>query len=147
MNNACLAWTKVLVGIFFTFCTSMVVVGLQGVLPTFDDCGVWDANRTASGRTESNTALNNMFTLATSTINLSSLFVGFYISRLGPRITCATGGIIIAIGAVLFAFASQLQVDALWTVGYVIMACGGPFVCFSMFTLPERRSHIENSEV
>ena len=136
MNNACLAWTKVLVGIFFTFCTSMVVVGLQGVLPTFDDCGVWDANRTASGRTESNTALNNMFTLATSTINLSSLFVGFYISRLGPRITCATGGIIIAIGAVLFAFASQLQVDALWTVGYVIMACGGPFVCFSMFTLP-----------
>ena len=114
----------------------MVIVGFQGVLPTFDDCGVWDANRTANGKTQSNAALDNMFTLATSAINISSLFVGFYIARFGPRVACATGGIVITSGALIFAFASQLQIKALWTAGYVIMASGGPFVCFSMFTLP-----------
>ena len=129
-------WVKVAIGIFFTFCTSMIVVGFQGILPTFDDCSVWNASRGEHGRAASNSALDNMYTAATSAINISALFVGFYIRRVGPRVACATGGLIVALGALLFAFASKLDVPQLWTIGYIVMASGGPFVCFSMFTLP-----------
>jgi hypothetical protein len=41
--------------------------------------------------------------------------------------------VIIAAGSVAFAFSSDTY--PLWTVGYVLMGAGGPFVAFSVFSL------------
>jgi MFS family permease len=75
-----------------------------------------------------------MFTIAAVSTNVVALPVGTILDRFGPRICGIIGAISITIGALLFAFAAQLSVDA-YIPGYFFMALGGPFIFISSFQL------------
>jgi len=78
--------------------------------------------------------LNLMFTVAAVSTNVAALPVGTILDRYGPRTTSIIGALSIALGAVLFAFASQLPFDA-YIPGYLFLALGGPFIFIPSFQL------------
>lgn len=78
--------------------------------------------------------LNFMFTTAAVATNVCALPVGTVLDRYGPRISGIIGSILLAIGALLMAFATQLPFDA-YIPGYLFLALGGPFVFISSFQL------------
>ena len=75
-----------------------------------------------------------MFTTAAVATNVCALPVGTVLDRYGPRICGIIGSILLTIGAVLMAFATQLPFDA-YIPGYLFLALGGPFVFISSFQL------------
>ena len=75
-----------------------------------------------------------MFTTAAVATNVCALPVGTVLDRYGPRVSGITGSVLLAIGALLFAFASQLPFDG-YIPGYLFLALGGPFVFISSFQL------------
>jgi MFS family permease len=75
-----------------------------------------------------------MFTIAAVSTNVVALPVGTILDRYGPRVCGIIGAISITIGALLFAFASELSVDA-YIPGYLFLALGGPFIFISSFQL------------
>ncbi|EKD11887.1 uncharacterized protein L3040_009030 [Drepanopeziza brunnea f. sp. 'multigermtubi'] len=78
--------------------------------------------------------LNLMFTVAAVVTNVAALPVGAVLDAAGPRVCGIIGSIVLAIGALLFAFASQLPFDG-YIPGYLFLALGGPFVFISSFQL------------
>ncbi|KAJ4364086.1 hypothetical protein N0V83_009541 [Neocucurbitaria cava] len=78
--------------------------------------------------------LNLMFTIAAVSTNVVALPVGTILDRFGPRVCGIIGATSITIGALLFAFAKELPVDA-YIPGYLFMALGGPFIFISSFQL------------
>ena len=75
-----------------------------------------------------------MFTTAAVATNVCALPVGTVLDRYGPRISGIVGSILLIIGALLMAFATQLPFDA-YIPGYLFLALGGPFVFISSFQL------------
>ena len=75
-----------------------------------------------------------MFTIAAVATNCVALPVGTILDKYGPRISGMIGSILLAIGALLFAFATQLPFDA-YIPGYIFLALGGPFVFIPSFQL------------
>jgi MFS family permease len=75
-----------------------------------------------------------MFTIAAVSTNVVALPVGTILDRYGPRVCGIIGAISITIGSILFAFASELPIDA-YIPGYVFLALGGPFIFISSFQL------------
>lgn len=75
-----------------------------------------------------------MFTTAAVATNVCALPVGTVLDRYGPRISGIVGSILLTIGALLMAFATQLPFDA-YIPGYLFLALGGPFVFISSFQL------------
>lgn len=75
-----------------------------------------------------------MFTIAAVATNCVALPVGTILDKYGPRISGIIGSILLAIGALLFAFAAQLPFDA-YIPGYIFLALGGPFVFIPSFQL------------
>lgn len=75
-----------------------------------------------------------MFTIAAVSTNVVALPVGTILDRYGPRVCGIIGAFSIAIGALLFAFASELPFDG-YIPGYLFMALGGPFIFISSFQL------------
>ena len=61
---------RLVVGVFFTFATTMIVVGYQAALPMFRACGVHVGP-------DQDKKLDQMFIIATAFINVSALFAGF----------------------------------------------------------------------
>ncbi len=88
------------------------------------------------GRTcyEQEIRLNLMFTTAAVATNVCALPVGTVLDRYGPRVSGIVGSILLTIGALLMAFATQLPFDA-YIPGYLFLALGGPFVFISSFQL------------
>ena len=82
-----------------------------------------------------------MFTTAAVATNVCALPVGTVLDRYGPRVSGIIGSILLTIGALLMAFATQLAFDA-YIPGYLFLALGGPFVFISSFqlsnTFPQR---------
>ncbi|KAL5119398.1 hypothetical protein ACEQ8H_002667 [Pleosporales sp. CAS-2024a] len=78
--------------------------------------------------------LNLMFTIAAVSTNVVALPVGTILDRYGPRVCGIIGAVSIAIGSLLFAFASDLSFDA-YIPGYLFLALGGPFIFISSFQL------------
>jgi len=78
--------------------------------------------------------LNLMFTIAAVSTNVVALPVGTILDRYGPRVCGIIGATSITIGAILFAFAPELPVDA-YIPGYLFLALGGPFIFISSFQL------------
>ena len=78
--------------------------------------------------------LNLMFTVAAVGTNVAALPIGAILDTLGPRVCGIIGSFLLAIGAVLFAFASEAPFDA-YIPGYLFLALGGPFVFISSFQL------------
>ena len=75
-----------------------------------------------------------MFTAAAVTTNVCALPVGIVLDRYGPRISGLVGSVLLTVGALLMAFATQLPFDA-YIPGYLFLALGGPFVFISSFQL------------
>lgn len=75
-----------------------------------------------------------MFTTAAVATNVVALPVGTILDKYGPRVSGIIGSILLAIGAVLLAFAMQLPFDA-YIPGYLFLALGGPFVFIPSFQL------------
>ena len=75
-----------------------------------------------------------MFTTAAVATNVCALPVGTLLDKYGPRVSGIIGSILLAIGALLYAFASQLPFDG-YIPGYLFLALGGPFVFISSFQL------------
>ena len=86
-----------------------------------------------------------MFTTAAVATNVCALPVGTILDRYGPRVSGIIGSILLTIGALLMAFATQLPFDA-YIPGYLFLALGGPFVFISSFqlsnTFPQRSGFI-----
>ncbi|KAG4420160.1 hypothetical protein IFR04_006723 [Cadophora malorum] len=78
--------------------------------------------------------LNLMFTVAAVGTNVAALPIGAILDTFGPRICGVIGSFLLAIGAILFAFAWQLPFDG-YIPGYLFLALGGPFVFISSFQL------------
>ena len=78
--------------------------------------------------------LNLMFTTAAVATNVCALPVGTVLDRYGPRVSGIIGSVLLTIGALLMAFATQLPFDA-YIPGYLFLALGGPFVFISSFQL------------
>ena len=75
-----------------------------------------------------------MFTTAAVATNVCALPVGTLLDKYGPRVSGIVGSVLLTIGALLFAFASQLPFDG-YIFGYLFLALGGPFVFISSFQL------------
>ena len=75
-----------------------------------------------------------MFTTAAVATNVCALPVGTVLDRYGPRTSGIVGSILLTIGALLMAFATDLPFDA-YIPGYLFLALGGPFVFISSFQL------------
>lgn len=75
-----------------------------------------------------------MFTTAAVATNVAALPVGTILDRFGPRVCGVIGSILLAIGALFFAFAAQSPFDG-YIPGYFFLALGGPFVFISSFQL------------
>ena len=75
-----------------------------------------------------------MFTIAAVATNVCALPVGTILDRYGPRVCGVIGSVLLALGAVFLAFASDVGFDA-WIPGYFFLALGGPFVFISSFQL------------
>ena len=78
--------------------------------------------------------LNLMFTTAAVATNVCALPVGTLLDRYGPRVSSIIGSVLLAIGAIFLALASNLPFDG-YIPGYVFLALGGPFAYISSFQL------------
>lgn len=78
--------------------------------------------------------LNLMFTVAAVSTNVCALPVGTILDHYGPRIASIIGVFFLFLGALFFAFASDLPFDG-YIPGYLFLALGGPFVFISSFQL------------
>lgn len=92
--------------------------------------------------------LNLMFTIAAVATNVSALPVGTILDAYGPRVSGLIGSLCLAIGGLLFAFASHLPFDG-YIPGYLFLSLGGPFIFISSFhlsnTFPRRSGLILSS--
>lgn len=75
-----------------------------------------------------------MFAAAAVATNVFALPVGAILDKYGPRISSIAGSVLLAIGAVLIAFAKQLAFDG-YLPGYIFLALGGAFVFLPSFQL------------
>ena len=75
-----------------------------------------------------------MFAAAAVATNVFALPVGTILDKYGPRISSIAGSILLAIGAVLLAFAEQLPFDG-YLLGYIFLALGGTFIFLPSFQL------------
>ncbi|KAI2359897.1 hypothetical protein LOY91_006784, partial [Ophidiomyces ophidiicola] len=78
--------------------------------------------------------LNFMFTVAVVATNICALPVGSILDICGPRATGSIGSIIIALGALIFAYSGSFPYDRYLT-GYSLLSIGGPFIFISSFHL------------
>jgi MFS family permease len=77
-----------------------------------------------------------MFTVAAVGTNVAALPIGMILDKFGPRVCGIIGSLLLAFGAILFAFAWQLPFDA-YIPGYLFMGLGGPFIYISSFQLSQ----------
>lgn len=78
--------------------------------------------------------LNLMFTVAAVGTNVAALPIGAILDHFGPRVCGIIGSFLLAIGALIFAFAWELPFDG-FVPGYLFLALGGPFIFISSFQL------------
>jgi len=75
-----------------------------------------------------------MFTIAAAATNVSALPVGTILDSWGPRVSALIGSLLLALGAILFAFAQKLPFDG-YIPGYLLLSLGGPFIFIASFQL------------
>lgn len=75
-----------------------------------------------------------MFAAAAVATNVFALPVGTILDKYGPRISSIAGSVLLAVGAVLLAFAEQLPFDG-YLPGYIFLALGGTFIFIPSFQL------------
>lgn len=78
--------------------------------------------------------LNLMFTIAAVGTNVAALPIGAILDNFGPQVCGLIGSVLLAVGAVFFAFAGEISFDG-YIPGYLLLALGGPFIFISSFQL------------
>ncbi|KAH7377301.1 major facilitator superfamily domain-containing protein [Pyrenochaeta sp. MPI-SDFR-AT-0127] len=119
-------------GVVFGYAAIKPVLLEEGVYR--DQCTKEELEQKVPVCYEQELRLNLMFTIAAVSTNVVALPVGTILDRFGPRVCGIIGAISITIGSLLFAFASELPIDA-YIPGYFFMALGGPFIFISSFQL------------
>ncbi|KAK9367417.1 major facilitator superfamily domain-containing protein [Lipomyces kononenkoae] len=79
--------------------------------------------------------INFVFTCASVVTNIAGVIVGTILDKFGPQICGYIGGVLLAVGTLLLAFADTISLLDLYVLGYIILAFGGPFVFISSFHL------------
>lgn len=134
---------QVALAVIYCLLAAGVVFGYAAIKPVLVKEGVYreycsDAEEIKHDRErtcyEQEIRLNFMFTTAAVATNVVALPVGTILDKYGPRVSGIIGSILLAIGAILFAFATQLPFDA-YIPGYLFLALGGPFVFIPSFQL------------
>ncbi|KAL8686191.1 MAG: hypothetical protein Q9218_007282 [Villophora microphyllina] len=131
---------QVATAVIYCLFAAGIVFGYAALKPVLLDEGVYKENcpkfRTSADEPcyEQEIRLNLMFTTAAVATNVCALPVGALLDRYGPRVCGLIGSILLAIGALFFAFASQAPFDG-YVPGYFFLALGGPFVFISSFQL------------
>ncbi|KAL9102350.1 MAG: hypothetical protein Q9163_002500 [Psora crenata] len=124
-------------GVVFGYAALKPILIKEGAYRGFcyEEKGIVEGNRGESGTCyEQETRLNLMFTTAAVVTNVCALPVGALLDKYGPRISGIIGSMLLAIGALLMAFASQISFDA-YIPGYIFLALGGAFIFISSFQL------------
>ena len=137
------------VGIAIIYClfAAGIVFGYAAIKPVLIDEGVYKDYCTEKELKDGvipcykqEIRLNLMFTIAAVSTNVAALPIGTILDTYGPRVCGIIGSFLLAVGALLFAFAAQLSFDA-YIPGYLFMALGGPFVFISSFQLSNTFPH------
>ncbi|KAK5950693.1 hypothetical protein OHC33_008360 [Knufia fluminis] len=137
------------VGIAILYClfAAGVVFGYAAIKPVLIDEGVYKNYCTEEELREGTSPcylqeirLNLMFTIAAVSTNVAALPIGTILDRYGPRVCGIIGSTLLALGALLFAFAGQASIDT-YIPGYLFLALGGPFVFISSFQLSNTFPH------
>ena len=119
-------------GIVFGYAAIKPVLITEGVFK--DLCTAEELKQGVSPCYKQEIRLNLMFTVAAVSTNVAALPIGTILDRYGPRVCGIIGSVLLATGALLFAFATSVEGD-LFTPGYFFLALGGPFVFISSFQL------------
>ncbi|KAJ9664146.1 hypothetical protein H2198_000364 [Neophaeococcomyces mojaviensis] len=138
---------QVTVAIIYCLLAAGVVFGYAAIKSVLIDEGVYKDYCTKQELEEGTTPcyqqeirLNLMFTIAAVSTNVAALPIGTILDRYGPRVCGIIGSICIAIGTLLFSFASRIPGDG-YIPGYLFLALGGPFVFISSFQLSNTFPH------
>ncbi|OXV11285.1 hypothetical protein Egran_00954 [Elaphomyces granulatus] len=119
-------------GLVFGFAALKPVLIQEGIYR--DHCAAKELENGDSVCYEQEMRLNLMFTIAAVVTNVCALPVGTILDSYGPRVCGIAGSIFLAMGALLFGFATLFPFDA-YILGYLFLALGGPFVFISSFHL------------
>ena len=132
---------QVAIAVIYCLFSAGVVFGYAALKPVLIHEGVYrefclrlEVEATERTCYEQEIRLNLMFTTAAVATNVCALPVGTILDKFGPRVSGIVGAVLLAIGALLLAFANQLPFDA-YIPGYLFLALGGPFVFISSFQL------------
>lgn len=118
-------------GVVFGYAALKPVLVAEGVYkdkctPQEIEDGVWVCY-------EQELRLNLMFTIAAVSTNVCALPLGTLLDRYGPRAASIVGTVLLFVGSLLMAFASE-SFDA-YIPGYLFLALGGPCVFIPSFQL------------
>ena len=79
--------------------------------------------------------LSFLFSLASTTTNVSALPVGTILDRYGPKICFLLGSLCLAMGSILMSLAFQIEQFDGYTIGNFFLALGGTFVFLPSFQI------------
>lgn len=131
--------------IFFQFTLSGITAGFQGLYPLlvqgrvcnglcYDEVGVTKENlRGDQVCPAQNLRLEAAFQWAISALNFSSLAMGAFLDKFGPRALAQLASVLCTAGAVCTAF--SVQSCTAYTIGYAILGVGGQAFTFSVLHL------------
>ncbi|PBP22644.1 MFS general substrate transporter [Diplocarpon rosae] len=132
---------QVIIAIIYCLFAAGIVFGYAAIKPVLirqevyrDRCSQDELDRGVRTCYEQEIHLNLMFTVAAVGTNVAALPIGALLDAAGPQVCGIVGSFLLAIGAMLFAFARQLPFDG-YLSGYLFLALGGPFVFMSSFQL------------
>ncbi|KAF1351293.1 major facilitator superfamily domain-containing protein [Delphinella strobiligena] len=134
---------QVAVAVLYCLFAAGVVFGYAAIKPVLIQEGVYRDKCTQEELDngvwvcyEQEIRLNLMFTVAAVSTNVCALPVGAVLDHYGPRVAGMIGCVFLFTGALLFAFAQDLNnsFDA-YIPAYLFLALGGPFVFISSFQL------------
>ncbi|KAK6205090.1 major facilitator superfamily domain-containing protein [Scheffersomyces amazonensis] len=131
-TSSAILWCLLAAGVVFGFAALKPILILENIYE--DRCTIKAQSATAICD-EQDLSLNFLFTVACMVTNISALPVGSILDSYGPRVTGIIGSIILALGALIFKYASVIEIFDGYLVAYTLLALAGPFVFISCFQL------------
>ncbi|EFX01759.1 major facilitator superfamily transporter [Grosmannia clavigera kw1407] len=130
---------QVLATVVYCLLAAGIVFGYAAIKPVLKKEGAYQERCANAGdRTDRETCvemhLNFMFTVAAVGTNVAALPIGAILDHRGPRLCGLLGAGFLFFGALTMAHARALPFDG-YLVGYLLLACGGPFTYISSFQL------------
>ena len=130
-------WIKIIIGLIFSFLTTAIIVGYQGIFIKLRQSSIYlneciKSNNNTMDCSDVEAQLEFMFIITVSLINVISIPAGIAVGKYGPRIACSFGSLISMSGSIIFALSTSIIE---WTIGYILIGIAGTFIMFSMLPL------------